>query len=201
MTRVLSLERLLPLACLAAAVALFASDLMTTFQLTPPGGEPLCAQEAVDRHHYALAVLAVFSVGALLGAVAWGSKPAAIGVAVAGILALLIFLIADLPKANNLGTVNDACGPQAQSFFEAKAVPQAGFWLELVGALSLTISGAALATLTPEQLAALRPSRRRKPEDQAVHADAEKVRRVREAEAGEDAQSGAGRATTRRRRP
>ena len=36
-------------------------------------------------------------------------------------------------------------------------MPQAGFWLELAGAVALTFSGAILATLTPAQLATLRP--------------------------------------------
>src|SRR3712207_7215910 len=34
-------ERLLPWACLAAAILLFASQLLTLFEFTPPGGEPL----------------------------------------------------------------------------------------------------------------------------------------------------------------
>ena len=36
--------RLLPLAVIAAAICLFASELMTVFDFTPPGAEPLCAQ-------------------------------------------------------------------------------------------------------------------------------------------------------------
>jgi hypothetical protein len=88
------------------------------------------------------------------------SKPAAMSVAVAGLLALLLFLIVDLPDANNLGTLGDSCTSiPGQSFFDAKAVPQAGFWLEMVSALALALSGAALATLSPDQLATLRPRR------------------------------------------
>jgi hypothetical protein len=150
-------ERLLPLACVASAACLFASELMTTFQFTPPGAEPLCAQDAVSRHHYALAVLAVFAVGALIAALVWGSKPAAIAVAVAGVVALLVFLTVDLPKANNVGTLGSCSPSTTENFFEAKAVPQAGFWLEMIGALGLALSGAALATLTGEQVGALRP--------------------------------------------
>ena len=40
-----------------------------------------------------------------------------------------------------------------------EAVPQGGFFLEMAGALALAVTGVALATLTPEQLAALRPRR------------------------------------------
>ena len=44
-------------------------------------------------------------------------------------IALLIFLVIDLPDANSIGTLDDD-----QSFIDAKAEPAAGFWLELVGA-------------------------------------------------------------------
>jgi hypothetical protein len=151
------LERLLPLACLAGAGVLFASELMTTFDLTPPGVDPQCALSAADRHHYAPLVLAVAAIIAVVVVLASGSKPAAISVAACGVLALLIFLVIDLPDANNVGTINDTCGSIEQSFIDAKAVPQVGFWMELLGSLSLAISGLALASLTPDQLIALRP--------------------------------------------
>jgi hypothetical protein len=153
-------ERLLPLACVVAAGALFASELMTTFQLTDPGGLGQCSLQGADRHQFALGVLAIFAAGAVIVAVVWGSKPAAMAVAIAGLLALLLFLTIDLPKANNVGTL-EGCSPMTnESLVDAKAVPQAGFWLEMVGALALALSGAALATLSPEQLAGLRPRSR-----------------------------------------
>jgi hypothetical protein len=155
-TEVGRLTRLLPLACLAAAICLFASELMTTFEFTPPGGEPLDSQDGADRHGNALALIAVFAVGALALAVFTASKPAATAVAVAGVIALLVFLLVDLPDANAVGTLDD----ERQSFFDAEAVPQGGFWLEMLGALALAVTGVALATLSPEQLAALRPPRR-----------------------------------------
>jgi hypothetical protein len=148
--------RLLPLACLAGAVVLFGSELMTTFEFTPPGGEPIDFQSGADRHGNALALIAVFAVGALAIAVFAASKPAATAVAISGVIALLVFLLADLPDANAVGTLDDA----RQSFFDAEAVPQEGFWMEMLGALALAVSGVALATLTPEQLASLRPGGR-----------------------------------------
>ena len=72
---------------------------------------------------------------------------AAVAIAVCGIVALLIFLIGDLPKVNNIGTLNDP----RQSFIDAEAKPVAGFWLELAGALVLTVCGAALATMRPAE--------------------------------------------------
>jgi hypothetical protein len=154
-------ERLLPFACVAAAVALFASEFTTTFQFVPPGGEPLCDQQAADRHHFALGVIALFAIGAVVVAVLAASRPAAVAVAVAGLAALLVFLIVDVPDANSIGTLGDSC-TSIPDQFDAKAVPQAGFWLEMVGALALALSGAALATLTPDQLATLRPRRFRR---------------------------------------
>ena len=163
-TGVTTLTRLLPIACLVAAICLFASELMTTFEFTPPGGEALSDQGGADRHGNALALIAVFAIAALLIAVFAGSKPAATAVAIAGVIALLVFLLVDLPDANAVGTLDDA----RQSFFAAEAVPQGGFWMALVSSLALAVSGIALATLTPEQLAALRPGRRKTPDEEAT---------------------------------
>lgn len=153
------LERLLPYACVAAAVALALSELMTMFEFTPPGGEPLSNQSAGDRHGNAMFVVAAFAVAATFFAVWAGSRPAALGVAVMGGISLLIFLLADLPDAGQVGTLNDA----RQSFIDAEALPQAGFWMEMLGAVSLALTGAALATMSAEQLEALRPKGTRGP--------------------------------------
>ena len=179
------LERLLPIACVVAAGLLIASELMTTFEFTPPGGEAQASQSAGDRHSYAQIVLGAFAIVALVLAIVNGSKPAAMAVAACGLIALLIFLLLDLPDANNVGTLDDA----RQSFFDAEAVPQPGFWLQLIGALGLAITGAALATLSPDQLASLRPGSRpgpgergRKPSQARTQAD----RRSERAEAARE---------------
>jgi hypothetical protein len=149
-------ERLLPLACIASAIVLGASEAMSTFQLSATGNIPLCVVNGADRHHLAQLVLAGFGGIAAIIAVVGGSRPAARATAAAGALALLLFLIIDLPAANNVGSVSSACDLSA-GLETAKAVPQAGFWLELFGSLGLTVSGIALATLTPRQLNSLRP--------------------------------------------
>ena len=153
--------RLLPIAIVVAAIVLFASDLMTTFEFTPPGGEALASQGGADRHGNALMVIAVFAIFALAVAIFNGSKPAAIAVAVAGVAALLVFLLSDLPDANAVGTLDDA----RNSFFDAEAVPQSGFFMEMLGALALAIGGVALATMSEEQLRALGPNRREGPSE------------------------------------
>ena len=171
-------ERLLPLACILAAAVLFASEFMTAFEFTPPGAEALADQSNADRHSYAQAVLAVFAVVSLFVAISAGSKPAATAVAACGVIALMIFLVGDLPDANNVGTLDDA----DQTFRTAEAVPQSGFWMQLIGALGLAVSGVALATMSSAQIAALGPGGGRRP----------KERRRREPENGGEKQADRG---------
>jgi hypothetical protein len=153
------LERLIPFAVVASAALLFASNLMTTFELVPPGAEALAEQTAADEHGYVQMVLAVLGVVAALVAIPNGSKPMALAAAACGVIALLIFLLFVMPDANSVGTLDDP----RQNFFEAEAEPRAGFWLELLGALGLALSGCALATLTSDQLRTLGPGGGRRP--------------------------------------
>jgi hypothetical protein len=203
------LTRLLPLACLAAALCLIASEAMTMFEFTPPGAEALSDQAGGDRHGNSLALIGAFAIGALALAVFAASKPAATAVAVAGVIALLVFLLLDLPDANAVGTLDDARG----SFFDAEAVPQEGFFFTLVSALALAVTGIGLATLAPDQLAALGPARLRgngaakaeaeaeadEPEPAGEDEREEKPASEREQAADEDERSS--RRLERRRRP
>ncbi len=56
----------MPVTVVAGAVALGISEFMTTFEFTPPGGEPLQEQLAGDRHGYAMLLLAAFAVTSTL---------------------------------------------------------------------------------------------------------------------------------------
>ena len=149
-------ELLLVLACAGGAAMLAASQFTDIFQLTPPGGEALTAIDANDQHGYATLILAGFALLMLVFGFAAGSARAEgaslslaqigfVAVAVCGVAALLLFLIIDLPDVNQIGTVDDP----RESFIDAKAEPQAGFWLELVGSVVLAGCGAALATMRP----------------------------------------------------
>lgn len=144
-------ETLLVFACAAAAAALAASQFMTLFELTPPGGEALADVDAADQHGYVTLIIAVLSLACLVTALAARGETlgqgARFGVAVCGLIALLIFLVIDLPDANSIGALDD------DSFIDAKAEPVAGFWLELAGAVVLTGCGAALATMRGEPTA------------------------------------------------
>jgi hypothetical protein len=143
-------ERILPLACIVSAIVLATSEFLTTFEFVPAGGDAVGLQHAYTRHHYAILLIGLFGLGATIVAVVFASKPAAVAVAVAGAIGLLVFLVVDLPDANSVGALGDV-------LFNAKAVPQPGFWLELIGSLGLALAGTALATLNPMQLHSLRP--------------------------------------------
>jgi hypothetical protein len=156
-------ETLLVLACAAAAAMLGASQFTDIFHLTPPGGEALESISSSDQHGYATLVLAIFALVLLLVSLAARDEQlgqvAAMAVAVCGVIALLIFLIGDLPDVNKIGTLDDP----RQSFIDAEAKPVAGFWLELIGSLVLTVCGAALATMRPGVARSSSHERRRKP--------------------------------------
>ncbi|MGH2962059.1 MAG: hypothetical protein ACRDL3_07705, partial [Solirubrobacterales bacterium] len=173
-------EYLLPFACAAAALCVGASELMTTFEFDlGTSGEPQQTIAAADRHSYALLVLAVFALAALAVAVISGSRPAAVAVAVAGGLSLLFFLVVDLPDVGQSGTVDEP----SRVFFSSKAEPADGFWLELVGTVALALSGAALATLRPDQLRML-VGRRTEDEGEAVERGAKPPREHEPAASG-----------------
>jgi hypothetical protein len=141
-------ESVLPATIVLAAVALGVSEFMTTFQFSPPGGDPLSEQVAFDRHGYAMLILAVFAIASVTIAIVTGQRVAALATAGFGIAALILFLVIDLPDVNELGDIEDP----AFGLATAKAVPQAGFWLEAIAAVVLGLASVAYATLTPEQL-------------------------------------------------
>ena len=142
-------ETLLVLACAAAAALLAASQFTNLFELTPPGGEALGEIKADDQHGYATLIVAVLALVLLVVTLAARGEAlaqgACFGVAVCGVIALLIFLVIDLPDAGSIGALDD------DSFIDAKAEPVAGFWFELIGSLVLTACGAALATMRRER--------------------------------------------------
>lgn len=148
MRRLPRAEAVLPFVIVLGAIVLGASEFMTAFEFTPPGGEVQMEQTVADRHSYAMLVLSIFALLALAGAILTASRPASFAVAAVGGLALLLFLILDLPDAGKIGPLED--------FITARAEPQIGFWLEALGAVALGLGGAAFATLSSAQLRAVR---------------------------------------------
>ena len=139
-------ELILPLTIVGAALALGVSEFMTTFELTPPGGDPLSDQLAGDRHGYAMLVLALFAVVSLGLAIATGRRAWAWATAGFGVAALALFLIIDLPDVNEIGDI-----PSSLGLASAEAVPQPGFWLEAGAAIVLGLASIAYATQSAEQ--------------------------------------------------
>ncbi len=146
-------EAALILACAAGSALLAVSQFTTLFELTAPGGEAVSSIDASDQHGYATLVLAAFALIMLVVSIAADGEAqaqiAAVAVAVCGVVALLIFLIGDLPDANKIGLLDEPGEP----FIDAKAQPGAGFWFELAGALLLAACGGALATIDSRRAA------------------------------------------------
>jgi hypothetical protein len=150
--RLLAAEVLLPVVIAIAALALAASELMTTFELTPPGGDPLSEQLGSDRHGYSMLLLAACALVALVIAVATGQPAAAWATAGFGIAALALFLIIDLPDAGDFGDVEFS----DLGFTTVEVVPRPGFWLAAAAALTLALAGIAFATQDAAERQALR---------------------------------------------
>lgn len=129
--------RLLPLLCLAAAACLIVSEYSTMFEFRVDG-RVFDTQEGGDRHGHALVIVAVFALGALGVHLLTGARTGAAAVAAAGAIALAIFLIIDLPDANQVGELDQPV------LITSKAEPAEGFWLALAGAAVLTLAGGAL---------------------------------------------------------
>ena len=150
MTRYLRAEFVLPLTIVAAAAMVAVSEFMTTFEFTA-GGEPQAVSLASDRHSYALLILAVLTVAGMAYAIVTGLRAVAAATAVLGLATLLLFLVLDLPDAGKAGPLDDDPGIY---FADARAEPDAGFWLEAVGAVVLGLATVAFATLRSSQLRA-----------------------------------------------
>jgi hypothetical protein len=135
------------MAAIASAVVLGISDLMTTFEFNAAGGDTLQVSDASDRHSYALLILAAFAIAMVVLHVRSGARPPALAAAAAGLIAVMVFLIGDLPDVNKVGDLSDP----AAGLIVARADPQAGFWLELVGALGLLLSAGVMATLAQRE--------------------------------------------------
>jgi hypothetical protein len=125
----------------------------------PDGG----SFSAGDHHYYALLLLAIVSVpmayGAVIGARGrplWRSPSLAL-------VALFIIFTVDLPDVNEEGLIGE-------TYDSAKASPQEGFWLEIVGSLVLLAGGSRGARAAPGHQAASRRSAREATEPEPVAA-------------------------------
>jgi hypothetical protein len=120
---------------LAALAALVAAEFSTLREIKAVTVVPKGGTTSGGSHHgYALLVIAVAAAVMAFGALRGGSRPAALAIAVLGLVALLIVLVIDLPSLDDTGLIG-------RTYDLAEAHPSTGFWLELGGAIALAASG------------------------------------------------------------
>jgi hypothetical protein len=140
---ILALRGALALAGLAGAVLLLVATFTSVIDITVGTTTRLLdadtAQSGWDRHGPALILLAVLAVW-LLALALRGARAAAVGLMLAGAVALAIPTIWDRPHVHDTGSVGDV-------YAEATADPGAGYYLETLGGALLLLSGGGLVVL------------------------------------------------------
>jgi putative exporter of polyketide antibiotics len=92
-----------------------------------------------DRHGPALIVIAAFAAVMVAGALR-GARPAMVALVALGLAALLIAVVGDVPDLDETGFIG-------QVYEDAAAGPEAGFYLETLGALLLLGAGGVMLGL------------------------------------------------------
>ncbi len=130
------------------ALLLAAAEFSTLYEVRAitavvPGG----SQTAGSHHGYALLIVALVALPMAWGAVVGGSRPATVAVVALGALALFVCLAIDLPDVGDEGLL-------AETYEQAKASPQEGFYLETLGSVVLLLAGIGMLLLRPAAAAA-----------------------------------------------
>jgi hypothetical protein len=122
---------------LLGAVLLFVAEFTPLYTISSSTSSTALKSVSTGSHDsYALIPIAVVAGALAYGAAVRGSRPALLALGVLGIATLLIALVGDLPDARATGVV----GSSATHFASAAASPQAGLFLETVGAIALLAS-------------------------------------------------------------
>ena len=88
-----------------------------------------------EQHSYALVLLGALAIPMTVGSALGRSRPAAVALAVVGVIALLIVLVGDLPDIDKTGLT--------RTFEAADASPSRGFYLETLGAVLVVLTAIA----------------------------------------------------------
>jgi hypothetical protein len=136
------LDMAVALAVIGGLLLLYAETL-DLYRIVTPGGATASApgsiKGAADQHSWALGVIGVvIAASALLARWTRQRLPAWAAAALA-VLALAIVLVVDLPDVTSSGLTSELETADAQ--------PEAGFWVELIGATAALAGAAALALL------------------------------------------------------
>jgi hypothetical protein len=125
---------------LCLVVATFSTIIQVTVGTTSRIADRDTHLSGWDRHSFALVLIGGFALVMTVGA--WrGARPAMAAIAVAGIAALLIALLGDLPDAHKTGAIG-------QLYANARANPKTGCYLETLGGVLLLLGGGGLLVLT-----------------------------------------------------
>ena len=131
-------------AAVAGGVCLIVATFSTIIEITVGTTSKIADRDTElsgwDRHSFALLLIAAFALVMTVGA--WrGPRPAMAALAVAGIAALLIALIGDLPDVHKTGVIGEL-------YDNAHANPKTGYYLETLGGVLLLLAGGGLLLLS-----------------------------------------------------
>ena len=97
-----------------------------------------CVKSGGEQHSYALVLLGLFAILMSWGAALGRSAPAAVALAVTGVVVIVIAAVVDLPDVNEVGAVG-------LNFDRAEASPGPGLYIELAaGVLAILVGALAL---------------------------------------------------------
>jgi hypothetical protein len=128
-----ALWRGLVAAALVGPILLVVADFTTLFEVTGLRGGTRSVT-GHSNHSWAIAVVGAAAIPLAMVAVRSGAAAALAALAALGVAAMVIALAIDLPDATATHTV-------ALTFQDAHASPQAGFYLETLGAVLLLVAG------------------------------------------------------------
>ncbi len=132
---------------LLGALLLIASEFMPLYRVaTTTGDMPIKSVSTGSHDAYALIPIALVAAALAYGGAIRGSRVALLALGALGLATLLIALIGDLPDAQATGVI----GNTGTHFQQAAAKPQAGLYIETLGAILLIVSsGCALLLGAP----------------------------------------------------
>jgi hypothetical protein len=136
---------------LLGALLLVVAEFTTLYTISSTtSSTPIQSVSTGSHDAYALIPIALVAAALAYGAAVRGSRPALLALGALGVVTLLIALVGDLPDARATGVVGSSGG----HFSSAAASPQAGLFLETVGAIALVtgcVCGLLLGRPAPAQ--------------------------------------------------
>jgi hypothetical protein len=122
------------LGSLLGALLLVVAEFTTLYtQQIATASSPPVSVNTGPHNSYALIPIAVLALLLGLSVLRVGSRPALLAIGIAGLVALLIALLGDLPDSHASGLIG---GPSGQ-FVSARTTPSTGMYLETAGAIVL----------------------------------------------------------------